>query len=282
MDPVRRFYRPQLRRPAAVVAFEGWNDACDAASGAAAYVLGQAEVEPFAVIEPEEFFDFQSRRPQVEIDDGGTRSLTWPATRCFAIEQPDRERDLVVVLGEEPNLRWKTFSRLVAQQLAEVDVELVITLGAFIGQVAHTRPVPVVGVATDPDLVQRYGLMTSRYEGPSGIVGVLLEACREAGIPCISLWAATPHYLAANPNPKAMRALLARAVDIGDLDADLDELDAVVSEFESKVETAMAASDDLADYVRRLEQREAENGDLTLSDSTNLIEDIEEFLKHRG
>ncbi len=285
MDPIRRFHRPQLRRPTAVVAFEGWNDACDAASGAVAYLISQFDVEPFAVIEPEEFFDFQARRPHVEVDEGGTRSLTWPDTRFFAVRLPDRDRDVVLVLGEEPNLRWKTYARLVAQVLTDCDVELVVTLGAFIGQVAHTQPVPIVGVATDPEMVVRHDLMRSRYEGPTGIVGVLLEACREAGMPAVSLWAATPHYLAANPNPKAMRALLRRAEGIGQLGVDTAELDEVVSEFEAKVDAAMEASDDLSDYVRRLEG-ETEIDDASLSadahSSARLIEDIEEFLRDQS
>ncbi len=287
MDPIRRYSKPQLRRPTAVVAFEGWNDACDAASGAVAYLIGQFDVEPFAVIEPEEFFDFQSQRPLVEVAEGGTRALTWPETRCFAVELPDRDRDLVLVLGDEPHLRWKTYSRLVAQLLTEIDVELVVTLGAFIGQVAHTRPVPIVGVATDPDLVRRHDLMSSRYEGPTGIVGVLLEACREAGLPAISLWAATPHYLAANPNPKAMRALLARTSRIASIGVDTDELDEVVAEFEEKVATAMEASDDLSEYVERLETEAtvAAEEPLPTPDpiaSAQLIEDIEEFLRDQS
>ncbi len=285
MDPIRRFSKPQLRRPTAIVAFEGWNDACDAASGAVAYLVGQYDVEPFAVIESEEFFDFQSQRPMVEVEEGGTRSLTWPETRCFAVELPDRDRDLVLVLGDEPHLRWKTYARLVAQVLTEIDVELVVTLGAFIGQVAHTRPVPIVGVATDPDLVRRHDLLSSRYEGPTGIVAVLLEACREAGLPAISLWAATPHYLAANPNPKAMRALLARTSSIASFGVDTAELDEVVAEFEEKVATAMEASDDLTEYVQRLEAEATVGSDDLPGDegaSAQLIEDIEEFLRDQS
>ena len=281
MDAIRRFDKPNLRRPQALVAFEGWNDAADAASGAVSYLLGQFDIDPFAVIEPEEFFDFQARRPLVEVDDGGTRSLTWPLTRCYAIELPNEDRDLVIVIGEEPNLRWKTFARLVAQVLTETDVELVVTLGAFIGQVAHTLPVPIIGVATDPKMVMAQELLTSRYEGPTGITGVLLEACRESGLPAISLWAATPHYLAANPNPKAMRALLVKAGHVLDLDMDTAELDAVVTEFDGRVETAMEASDDLNDYVRRLETADTDDRplDADVASRDRLIEDIEEFLR---
>ena len=180
MDPVRRLERPTLRAPRALLAWEGWNDACEAASGAAGYLLSQRDdPEPFATIEPEEFYDFQARRPHVEVDDGGTRSLSWPETAAFALDFGEAPHDLVVVTGEEPNLRWKTYTRTVGRMLAEADVDLVVTLGAFIGQVPHTVPVPIVGVATDPELVDQFGLLSSRYEGPTGIVGVMLEACRE-------------------------------------------------------------------------------------------------------
>jgi proteasome assembly chaperone (PAC2) family protein len=284
MDPVHRYRRPNLRRPVAVVAFEGWNDACEAASGAAAYLLGQFTADPYAVVEPEDFFDFQVSRPTVEVDGGQTQNLTWPETRLFDVIVPEAPRDLVVVLGEEPNLRWKTFSRLIAQLLGEADVELVVTLGAFIGQVAHTLPVPIVGVATDPDLLESQNLLTSHYEGPTGINGVLLEACREVGIPTIGLWAAAPHYLAANPNPKAMLALLDKAASIIGMAVDTAELGKVTQEFESKVATAMGSSDDLSDYVRRLESAAAQEtgvdrADLSPKAGHQLIEELEEFLR---
>lgn len=283
MDAVRRLGRPTLRAPRAILAFEGWNDACDAASGAAAYLVGQHDPAPFALIEPEDFYDFQANRPTVEIDEGGTRRLTWPATRFYAIEMPGGPADVVVVTGQEPNLRWKTYTRLIAQVLAETDVDLVITLGAFIGQVAHTLPVPIVGIATDPELVDRYRLPTSHYEGPTGIVGVMLEACREMGIPAVSLWAATPHYLAANPNPKAMLALVDKACEIVNIDVDTAELTKVAHEFEGRVDEAMNRSGEFADYVRRLEEGADTPGPAFDPGSTGgqLISEIEEWLKDR-
>ena len=285
MDPIRRLHRPVLRRPRALVAFEGWNDASDAASGAAAYVIGQYDAEPFAVLEPEEFFDFQTHRPEVEVDDGGTRSLTWPSTRFFAVNLPDRDHDLVVVLGEEPNLRWKTFCRHIAEVFAENAVEEAVLLGAFICQVPHTVPVPVVGVATEPALVKSLGLLRSRYEGPTGIVGVLLEAMREEGIPTVSLWGAVPHYLSANPNPKAMLALLDKAATILDVPVDATELSQVAGEFESRVDAAVEQSEDLGQYIARLE-KEAETEDLFGSqlnegDAGQLVQEVEEFLRER-
>jgi proteasome assembly chaperone (PAC2) family protein len=282
MDHVHRVSRPQLRRPHAILAWEGWNDACDAASGAVAYLLGQRDdPEPFAWIEPEEFYDFQVRRPHVEVDEGGTRSLAWPLTSAFSIKT-DTAHDLVLALGEEPSLRWKTYTRSVARLLAESDVEMVVTLGAFIGQVAHTVPVPIIGVATDPTLVERYGLQTSRYQGPTGIVGVMLEACREIGMPAISLWAATPHYLAANPNPKAMLALLNTAQEVLNVDLDTTELAVASTEFQTKVDEAMAENEDFIGYVRRLEEESPDISSIDPSNGGELISEIENFLKDRG
>lgn len=282
MDPLRRFARPALRSPRALLAWEGWNDACDAASGATAYLLGQFDVEPFAVVEPEEFYDFQEHRPEVEVDGGGTRRLVWPATRAYALEMFDQPADVVVVTGTEPNYRWKTYTRLVAQMLADADVDLVVTLGAFIGQIAHTVPVPIVGVATDPGLIDRHRLLTSHYEGPTGVVGVMLEACREMGIPAVSLWAAAPHYLAANPNPKVMLALLEKAADVMSIHIDTTELSKVADEFEGKVDEAMARSSEFADYVRRLEADSEATGRVdAAADGTQLISEIEDFLRDR-
>ena len=281
MDPIRRIDRPALKSPRALLAFEGWNDACDAASGAAAYLLGQYDTEPYAVIEPEEFYDFQEHRPHVVVDEGGTRRLTWPATRSFALDLPTQPHDLVVVTGDEPNHKWKTYTRLITSLLAESDVELVITLGAFLGQVAHTRPVPIVGVATDPDLLARHGLPASSYEGPTGIVGVMLEACREMGIPAISLWAATPHYLAANPNPKAMLALLERATGVAGVGIDTTELATVAGEFDARVDAALERSEEFADYVRQIEEEGAERPVDPMIAGDQLVSEIEDFLRER-
>lgn len=275
MDPIRRFFKSDLRSPRAVLAWEGWNDACEAASGAAAYLLDKGgDPDPFAVLEPEEFYDFQVRRPRVEMNDGGTRRITWPLTEAFALPN----ENLVVVAGEEPNLRWKTYTRTVAQILSEADVEKVVTLGAFIGQVPHSRPVPIIGVATDPSLIEGLELIPSRYEGPTGVIAVMLEACREVGIPAVSLWAATPHYLAANPNPKAMLALLSTASQVLEQPLDLTDLETASAEFEVKVDEAMADDEDFVSYVRRLEE-ESTAEPIDPSRSDHLIREIESFLK---
>jgi proteasome assembly chaperone (PAC2) family protein len=283
VDPIHRLGRPVLRRPRALLAWEGWNDASDAASGALAYLLGQMELEPYVVVEPEGFYDFQVHRPVVKIEEGGTRRLTWPATRFFALPLPEHGRDLIVVTGDEPNLRWKTYARLVAQVLAESDVDMVLTLGAFIGQVSHTGPVPLIGVATDPGLLTTYQLARSAYEGPTGIIAVFLEACREVGLPALSLWAAVPHYLAANPNPKAMLALIHKAAAILEVDFETAELAQVAEEFQGRVDAAMAENETFRSYVHRLEA-EAQpvvRPRLDPRAGDRLISEIEEFLRGR-
>lgn len=278
MDVVEWETRPELRNPVAVVAFEGWNDAADAASGAVGFILDQFEdIEPFAVILPEEFFNFQKRRPEVEITAGGTRDITWPVVGFYAIPLPDQERDLVVVLGEEPHHRWVTFATHIVEILQSVGVQEVITLGAFIGQVAHTLPVPIIGVATDPATIERYELLTSDYEGPTGITGVVNLSCAEAGMKAVSLWAATPHYLAANENPKAMLALLSKAVLIAGISIEATELAVEAGEFDSRVNQAMDTSDDLSTYVHRLEEGSGEAVYPAVADQ--LVDEIEQFLK---
>ncbi len=277
MDPVRRFGKPSLRRPRAVLAFEGWNDACDAASGALRHLLERRHVQrPFAIIESEEFFDFQEHRPSVTVRDGSIKAMTWPETRFYAIERPDQDHDLVIVVGDEPTFRWKTFARTVAAVLADNGVESVTMLGAYIGSVTHSAPVPLSGVGTDPSSLESMALPPTDYEGPTGIVTVLGEACKEAGIPATSIWAATPHYLAANPNPMAMRALLSKAGEIVGFDGDSQELRDMETEFILQVDEAVAESDGLAEYVREV----AEDGRQMDPERTgDLVDEIENFLK---
>ena len=277
VDPVRRFGKPSLRRPRAVLAFEGWNDACDAASGALRHLLERRDVHrPFAIIESEEFFDFQEHRPSVSVRDGAVQAMTWPETHFYAIERPDRDHDLIIVVGDEPTFRWKTFARTVAAVLADSGVEAVTMLGAYIGSVTHSEPVPLSAVATDPSSLEATTLAPTDYEGPTGIVAVLGEACKEVGIPATSIWAATPHYLAANPNPMAMRALLNKAGEIAGFDGDSEDLRHMEIEFILQVDEAVAESDDLAEYVREV----AEHGRQMDPERTGeLVDEIERFLE---
>lgn len=265
------------------MAFEGWNDASEAASGAIGFLLGQHEVDPFAVIEPEEFYDFQSSRPEVEIDEGGVRRLSWPSTRFYALEMPGEPHDLIVVLGEEPNLRWKTYARTLVQTLTDADVESAVVLGAFIGEVPHTAPVPLTGVSTVPGLVEVLDLNPSHYEGPTGIVGVTLEAFREVGTPTVNVWAAVPHYLAANPNPMAMLALLGKAGEALGIGIDTSELAKVADEFRRRVDDAMRQSGDLQSYVQRIERQATAAGPglIDPTETASLITEIEQFLRDR-
>jgi predicted ATP-grasp superfamily ATP-dependent carboligase len=192
---------------------------------------------------------------------------------------PTEDQDLIIVVGDEPSYRWKTFARQVTRVLAENDVEEVILLGAFIGQVAHTQPVPVIGVATDPSLVVHNGLMPSDYEGPTGIASVILEACREAGIQALALWAATPHYLAANPNPKAMLALATRTASILQFEVDLSELEKVTDEYLERVNAALASSDEFSTYVAELEDAENVRDGLDPDQTAGLLNEIEDYLR---
>src|SRR5256714_11199394 len=193
--------RPELRRPVLIAAFRGWNDGGQGATLGAGYLARQWGAEAFAEIDPENFYDFQAVRPNVSLEKGLTRKLEWPSNTFLHAPIPDLDRDAVVMMGVEPNLRWKTYSQLVLDLAQELGVEMVVTLGSLLADVPHTRPAPVSAAASDPALVEELGVEPSRYEGPTGILGVLLDSCRRAGIPSVSLWAAVPHYLPLPPSP---------------------------------------------------------------------------------
>ena len=281
MDPVHRHSRPHLRRPKAVIAFEGWNDACEAASGAVLYLLSRSGVtEPFATIEPEEFFNFQEHRPDVDIDGGGTRKITWPDIKFYAVPQPTADHDLILVVGDEPSFRWKTFARTLTGVLCENDVEVAVLLGAYIGQASHRQPVPLTGAGTDPDAVAAHGLDRSSYEGPTGIISVIVEACREAGVPAVSIWAATPPYLAANANPATMLALIEKTGDVLSLPVDTVRLRKLASDFLQRVDEALEDEDEeLVEFISSLEQPSVDG---EKADGVDLVNEIEEFLKEQG
>src|SRR5438309_4783200 len=226
MHPLQWEYRPDaLRAPALVCAFKGWNDAADAASTALTFVGSTLGARRFATIDPEEFYDFQSARPQVKLVDGETRSIVWPAVELYEARVPRAPRDLVLLTGSEPSFRWRTFTKVIVELAEALGTQMVVTLGALLADVPHTRPISVTGLASDAALVARLGLTRSSYEGPTGIVGVLHAACQDEGLPSASLWAAVPHYIAAVPNPKAALALVRKleglvgvAVDATDLE----------------------------------------------------------------
>lgn len=255
MDVIRRHHAPQLRRPIAIIAFGGWNDACDVASTAADFMLDAHEsTDLFAELEPDQFYDFQQQRPTIDIRDGVTKSLKWPRVTFHAVHRPDDRRDLVIVSGQEPNFQWKTFARSLVEELAEVGVEEALMMGAFVGAVGHREPVTLSGVGTDAVSVIRSGLQSSSYRGPTGILGVVQGACRESGIRSLSMWAPTPPYLAGNPYPRGVLALVEKVADITNLHIDTAELIAVDAEYTQKVDEAIENSGaEIDEYLDELD-----------------------------
>lgn len=273
MSALKWFDRPFLNDPVALVAFEGWGDAGESASHAAASFLESLNGQLIATMDPDEHFDFQVRRPFVEVDSTGTRSISWPRNEIFAVRGP--ERDLVVVLGEEPHYRWKTFVKELVDALQSLGVKRAVTMGAFIGQVAHTLPVPLVGSATRPDTLTLHGLLPSGYEGPTGIVGVLNHALGNAGIDVISVWAAVPHYLSNQEYPPAAEALAVKASELVGVTIDIGELTHASRDFISTVDEAIEENTELLRYVEQLE----EDADTDIVRSDQLVEEIEDFLR---
>jgi predicted ATP-grasp superfamily ATP-dependent carboligase len=249
MDFVQLEADPDLRSPRMVAAFKGWNDAGGAASLAAGYLRSVTDAERFAVIDSEPFIDYQQTRPTVHMVDGDVRQVEWPVTELYA----SAEHDLLIVLGTEPNMRWRSFSDAIVGIARKYRSQLVITMGALLADTPHTRPVPVSASASDPALMTRHGLARSTYEGPTGIVGVLHDSCSRAGLVSASLWAATPHYISAAPNPQAALALLERLAEIAGTPPGSAELERAASEYQLRVASAIADDPDVAGYVEQLE-----------------------------
>jgi proteasome assembly chaperone (PAC2) family protein len=255
MSELNVSFRPTLRRPVLVAAFRGWNDGGQGASLGGAYLAKQWDATRFAEIDPEGFYDFQATRPQVSLVDGITRQLDWPENAFYHAPIPGADRDAIILLGVEPNLRWKTFTNLVLELSQQLEVEMLVTLGSLLADVPHTRPAPVTGAATDPALVEELGLEPSRYEGPTGIVGVVHDACRDAGIPSVSLWAAVPHYVSLAPSPRAALSLVRRLGDLLRIDIELEELEQASEEYSEQVSEAVSTDAETASYVEELERR---------------------------
>src|SRR5256886_11818094 len=273
---------PALRRPVLVAAFRGWNDGGQGASLAAGYLAKQWEGERFAEIDAETFYDFQATRPHVSLEDGLTRKLDWPENGFFHAEIPGTGRDAVILLGTEPNLRWKTFSQLVLGLAQDLGVERVVTFGSLLADVPHTRPAPVTAAATDESLMEEMGLEPSRYEGPTGIVGVLLDACRGAGLTSLSLWAAVPHYVSLAPSPRAALSLVRRFGELMEIDVDVTELEHAADEYSEQVTEAVSADADTAAYVEELERRvDMLSSEEDLPSGDSLAAELTRFLRER-
>ena len=275
---------PPLRSPILVCAFAGWNDAAGSATTALTTAAESLDAELIAQVDPEEFFDFQANRPTIRLTEGETREIEWPGNVLMAATPHGADRDLVLLAGTEPNLRWRTFSEGLAETAERLGVEMVVTLGALIADVAHTLPVPITGLASDPSLVERLDLQRSNYEGPTGVVGVLHDSCNRRGIPSASLWAAVPHYVAAVPNPKAALALLRRLEGIVGVAVEASELEEDTESFERQVSNAVAANPEIEELVQRLEREQAEQ--LSIGDEIPsgeaLARQFERYLRQQG
>lgn len=269
----------ELRSPLLVTAFEGLFDVGGAATGAVQALRDGPTVE-LGSIDADPFFDFTERRPTVRIDDG-RRVIEWPENRVHALLLPDDNRDLVLLEGVEPHLMWRTFSRAVAAIADRVGAAMVITLGAMIAEIPHTRPPKITGSTTDPDLARLMRLDQPSYQGPTGVIGVLHQHLEEVGIPAVSLRASVPHYVSGSPNPKASRALLERFERVTGVPTRWAELDDEAREWEARVDAAMEEDDDVVHYVRRLEERFDQQAQADLPDGDDLAAEFERYLRHQ-
>lgn len=247
---------PTLTNPALIVAFAGWNDAGGAATHATQFLAARLQARRFASLDPEEFYNFSELRPQVRLRDGLYREVIWPANEFHYSRSATAQRSLVIGSGIEPHLKWKTYAEAIIDLSRQCGVNLVITLGALLADVAYSRPVRVAGFSSDPAVAAQFQLTPSRYEGPTGIVGVLNDSCRRAGISSLSFWANVPHYISATPNPKAALALVGRLQSFLDFTMDTTELRAATTDFDSKIARAVAENPEMASYVRQLEARD--------------------------
>lgn len=272
---------PTLTDPILVAAFEGWNDAGDAASGAIEHLELVWDAQPLVEIGADDYYDFQVNRPVVSLVDGVTRRITWPTTRFSWCRPPGAEFDLVLVRGIEPNMRWRAFCGELLGIISELDIRSVVTLGALLSDTPHTRPTQVSGTAYDAESATRYGLESSRYEGPTGIVGVLQDACVGVGIPAISFWAGVPHYVSQPPNPKATLALLHSVEEVLDVPVPLAELPQQSDEWQKLVDEMAAEDDEVSEYIRNLEERddEMESTQLKATSGDVIAREFERYLR---
>jgi len=270
---------PELVDPVLVAAFEGWNDAGEAASGVITHLAESWGAKPLAELDPDDYYDFQVTRPLVELD-GAQRKIVWPTTK-ISVARLDSGRDVVLIHGIEPNMRWRAFCRELTGLMVELGVETVVLLGALLADAPHTRPVPVTGATSDLGLTQVLNLEPTRYEGPTGILGVLQDACSKAGMETVSLWAAVPHYVAQPPSPKATLALLHRVEDILDVNVPLGELPEQSRAWENGVNELAEQDTEVADYVRTLEEQK-DAAELPEASGESIAREFERYLRRRG
>jgi proteasome assembly chaperone (PAC2) family protein len=278
-----------LRRPILITAFSGWNDAAESATTAARYLATTFNARKFAEIDPEEFYHFGLSRPTVRFKAGSEteREVVWPVTE-FSIAQPrELDRDLIVAVASEPHLKWKTYCGAIIELARRCDATLLLMLGALLAEVPHTRPVRLSGGAADPELARLLGAKPTRYEGPTGIVGVLNTACRESGLPTATLWANVPHYISGIENPKAALALVRRVLVLLNATVDLSDLEDAGRQFDQNLTEIVAQNEKIAGYIRKLESRDVEEepatpaGTSDLPPASELVEEIEQFLRQQ-
>jgi proteasome assembly chaperone (PAC2) family protein len=274
---------PQLRNAILVAAFEGWNDAGDAATDAIEHLELLWGTRPLTELEPDEYYDFQVNRPTVSMVDGVSRRVDWPTTRVSVCRPPGADFDLVLVRGIEPNMRWRAFCEELLDVVRALDVRLVVSLGALLSDTPHTRATQVTGTSYDQESAARFGLEKSRYEGPTGIVGVLQDACVGAGIPAISFWAGVPHYVSQPPNPKATIALLHSVEEVLDMPVPLSELPQQASEWQKLVDEMASEDEEVTEYIRNLEERddEADLGEMREASGDTIAREFERYLRRR-
>lgn len=285
-DPDDVFELPELRDPVLIAAFEGWNDAADAASDAVEYLEGIWNATPLAELDSEDYYDYQVNRPTVRQVDGVTREILWPSTRLSVCSPPGSSRDVVLLHGVEPNMRWRGFCDDLLEFVEALGVSTVVILGALLADTPHTRPVPVTGSAHSLEAAKKFNLEQSRYEGPTGITGVLQDECVKAGVPSVSFWAAVPHYVSQPPNPKATVALLQRVEEVLDIEVPLGDLPNEAEEWEKTVTEMTEDDEEVTEYVRTLEERG--DAELDISEAMNKIDgdalaaEFERYLRRRG
>ena len=280
-------WRPDLERPVLIAAFTGWNDAAEAASAALDTLERGWEARRFGTFDAEEFFDFQTTRPQIKLTEGVTRRIVWPENALSATAPSlgsASGRGVVFLSGPEPNFRWRSFCAAVAELAKDLGVELVVTMGALLADVPHSRPVSVSANSQDPALVENLGLSASRYEGPTGITGILHRACAEGGLPSVSFWASVPHYLPAVPSAPATLALLRSLSNLLGMEVDTSELERTAEAYQEQVSVAVSQDSDLSSYVRMLEERydaQAGEGSRNLPSGDDLARELEGFLRQQ-
>ena len=273
----------KLDRPVLIAAFEGWNDAGDAASGAVEHLELTWDAKLITEVDSDDFYDFQVNRPIIKQIDGVTRAVEWPSTTLSVCRPPKADRDVVLLRGTEPNFRWRAFCDQLLTIFGELHIDSVVILGSLLADTPHTRPVQVSGAGYDAESAKRFGLEQNRYEGPTGITGVLQDACVRAGFPAVSFWAAVPHYVSQPPNPKATVALLQRVEQALDLAVPLGDLPTRAEAWEASVTEMTEDDEDVADYVRGLEERgDAEAVDVEQHiDADAIAEEFEKYLRRR-